>query len=60
MTYQKFLKECIASLENLSDHSILSGLGELLDEKQKIEVKTTLRKDTIFFLKQELARIPLD
>lgn len=48
---KKYLKKCIAHLEKISDRQILSGIGELINEKQKAWVKTNLRKDTIFLLK---------
>jgi len=51
MTFRDFLKNCIELLEKLPDKGILSGIGELLDEKQKVWAKAKLRKDTIFQLK---------
>ncbi len=51
MSYKKFLQQCINSLEKLSDRNILSGIGELLDTKQKVWAKQHLRKDTILLLK---------
>jgi len=51
MTFKEFLQKCISVLEKKEDSKILSGIGELLDEKQKIWVKTNLKKDTIFLLK---------
>lgn len=54
MDYQSFLKKCIDDLGNMSDRNILSGIGELLSEKQKAWVKSKLRSETIFLL--ELAR----
>lgn len=38
------------------DCGILSGLGELLDNKQKTWVKSQLRSDTIFLLKLALSK----
>jgi hypothetical protein len=49
-----FLKICIDGLEKLGDQFILSGMGELLTEKQKAWAKANLRKDTIFLLKLAL------
>lgn len=46
-----FLQKCITALEALSNRNILSGIGELLDEKKKIWVKANLKADTIFLLK---------
>jgi len=49
--FRDHLKKCIAFVESLSDRTILSGMGELLDEKQKAWARTHLRKDAIFLLK---------
>lgn len=54
MSYKDFLQKCINSLEKISDRNILSGMGELLDEKQKAWVKSKLRAETIFLLKLAL------
>ena len=51
---KEYMKKCIAFVESLSDRNILSGMGELLDEKQKSWAKTNLRKDTVFLLKVRL------
>jgi hypothetical protein len=37
-------------LGKMNDRNILSGIGELLDAKQKEWAKANLRKDTIFLL----------
>jgi len=53
-TQNKFachLERCIEFVESLSTRSILSGLGELIDEKQKTWVKQNLKNDTAFLLK---------
>ncbi len=54
MTFQEFLRKCVDSLEKMTDQSILSGVGELLDAKQKDWVKAKLRTETIFLLKLKL------
>jgi predicted nucleotidyltransferase component of viral defense system len=54
LSMHQFLKKCIKELESMSDRHILSGLGELLDIKQKEWVKKNLRTETIFLLKLEL------
>ena len=54
MTYKKFLQKCLVFLTKMSDRNILSGIGELLDEKQKIWVKSKLKTETIFLLKLAL------
>lgn len=51
MSFKDYLKKCIAYVESLSDRSILAGMGELLDEKQKAWVREHLKKDTVYFLK---------
>ena len=48
------LKKCIAFVESLSDRNILSGMGELLYEKQKDWAKINLRKEIVFLLKVRL------
>lgn len=50
LAFRKFMAKIIASLEKLTDRGILSGIGELLDAKQKAWAKVNLRKDTIFLL----------
>jgi predicted nucleotidyltransferase component of viral defense system len=54
MNFKDYLKECIEFIDSLSDRNILSGMGELLDEKQKAWARTNLRKDTVFLLKVRL------
>jgi len=54
MRYVDFLEKNIELLEKLTDQNILSGLGELLDEKQKGWIKSNLRADTIFLLRLAL------
>lgn len=47
----QFLQNCITMLNKMSDRAILSGIGELLDAKQKAWAKEKLRSETIFLLK---------
>jgi len=54
MTYKEFLRKNIELLGKSTDRNILSGMGELLDEKDKVWVKTKLRMETIFLLKLAL------
>lgn len=54
MSYKEFLQKCINQLETLSNRGILSGLGELLDVKQKAWVKNNLKDETIFLLRLAL------
>lgn len=53
-SFKDHLKKCIAFVESLSERNILSGMGELLDEKQKAWARTHLRKDTVFLLNVRL------
>ncbi len=53
-TMQHFLQKCIDVLEKMGDRGILSGIGELLDTKQKAWAKEKLRSETIFLLKLKL------
>jgi hypothetical protein len=46
----EYLKLCIESLEKTSDKSLMSGLGELTDNKMKSFVRNKLRKETIQLL----------
>jgi predicted nucleotidyltransferase component of viral defense system len=54
MNFRDYLKICIEFVDSLNDRTILSGMGELLDEKQKAWAKDNLRKDTVFLLKVRL------
>jgi hypothetical protein len=53
-SFKDYLKKCINFVESLSDRNILSGMGELLDEKQKVWAKTHLKKDAAFLLRVRL------
>ncbi len=55
ITYKKFLLTCIDDLEKMKDRGILSGIGELLNEKQKVWAKTNMRNEAIFLLKLALS-----
>lgn len=59
LSMRQFLKECIKTLESLSNVGILSGLGELVDAKQKVWIKNNLRTETIFLLQLKLESLPL-
>ena len=54
MSFKEFLQKCLDSLEKMTDQNILSGMGELLDAKQKDWVKSKLRTETIFLMKLAL------
>lgn len=51
------LNECLSVVENIKDNELLAGIGELIDEKQKIWVKNNLKKETILLLKNYLASV---
>ena len=51
MLFGDFLQKCVGLLEKWSDRAILSGMGDLLDAKQKAWVKAHLKEETIFLLK---------
>jgi len=57
MPVRQFLQKCIDLLEKMPDRGILSGIGELLDAKQKLWAKDKLRNETIFLLKLRLAQL---
>ncbi|MFZ2522318.1 MAG: nucleotidyl transferase AbiEii/AbiGii toxin family protein [Minisyncoccia bacterium] len=51
-TIKEYIADCIPVVEVVKDNEILRGLAELLtDEKEKMWVKTHLRKEVIFLLK---------
>jgi predicted nucleotidyltransferase component of viral defense system len=54
MNMKEFLQKCVDELSAMSDRGILSGLGELLDNQQKIWAKKHLRVETIFLLSMKL------
>lgn len=47
MPLQEYLQRCIETLEQVSDKTIMNGLGELTDGETKKFAKTKLRKETI-------------
>lgn len=51
MSLNDFLQKCIENLKNIASRGILAGMGELLDEKQKIWAKENLKKDLLFLLR---------
>lgn len=51
MPLKQFLPLCIQTLEKVDDRTILSGIGELLNAKQKVWVKNSLKTETLFLLK---------
>ncbi len=51
LPFKDCLDVCIAKLEKATSRSILSGMGELLNEQQKAWARVKLRTETIFLLK---------
>lgn len=51
LNFKEFLQKCIDLLEKVGGHSILSGMGELLDDQQKDWARAKLKSETIFLLK---------
>ena len=51
MKFTDYLKKCIEFVENIPNQGILSGMGELIKEKQKDWIKSELKKNTVFLLK---------
>ena len=49
-TFEDYLKECIKRLKNVNTTYLLQGLGEVLDEKQKLWAKKNLKQDLLFLM----------
>ncbi len=54
-TIKEHLADCILVIEEVKDNQILQGLGELLNEKEKVWVKNHLRKEAVFSLKNYMS-----
>ena len=54
LTLKKAIKEALDKLSKIKKKQLLQGLGELLDEKQKMWVKENLIKELAFYLKLKL------
>jgi len=58
-TIKEHIASCILVIEAVKDNEILRGLAELLSgEKEKAWVKTHLRKEAIFLLKNYMSVLP--
>jgi predicted nucleotidyltransferase component of viral defense system len=55
-SFKECVEKCIAKLEKVAGRTILAGMGEVLDEKQKIWVKAKLKDETLFLLRVLLDR----
>lgn len=53
-TLNRTLKECLSKLKSLNNVNVLSGVGELLDQRQKDWARSKLKEDTIFLLRLRL------
>ena len=51
LPYADYLQKCISMIESLSDRSMLQGMGELMNEEMKKNVRKNLRTETIGLLK---------
>jgi len=51
MSLTNYLQKCIEHLESLSDKGLLQGMGELMDNKIKKNIKTKMRTEVIELLK---------
>lgn len=57
-TTKEYLADCIAFIEKVKDNQMLQGLGELVDsEKEKVWIRTHLKTDSIFMLKNYMSVI---
>ncbi len=54
-TIKEHLADCIMLIEDVEDNQILQGLGELLSEKEKMRLKTHLKKEAVFLLKNYIS-----
>jgi predicted nucleotidyltransferase component of viral defense system len=57
MSFRKFLETCISLLEKMDNRHILSGMGEVLNDKQKAWVKNKLKDELIFQLRLYMENI---
>ena len=51
LSFEKFLEDWLSAIEKMTSRSILAGMGELLDEKQKSWVRNHLKAELIFQIK---------
>lgn len=54
-TTKDYLADCIEFIGKIKDNQLLHGLGELIDEKEKIWVREKLKSETIFLLKNYMS-----
>lgn len=58
MTFREFLVSTLKIVRELNDRQMLSGMGELLSETQKVWVRTRLKNELIFQLELLLSLQP--
>ena len=56
VSYAEFLKKCIDVMEKYDDNNTLSGMGELLTQKQKDWVRAKLKSEALFSLRLALEK----
>ncbi len=56
-TFAKQTEDCISLVGSIKDNKILSGLGEVVGEKEKNWIRQNLKKEAIFYLKNYQAVI---
>lgn len=57
-TTKEYLADCVTFIEKVKDNQMLQGLGELVDsEKEKAWIRTHLKTDSIFMLKNYMSVI---
>jgi hypothetical protein len=48
MPFKDFLENCCGLLEKMDNKGILSGMGEVIDEKQKVWVRNKFKDELLF------------
>ncbi len=48
---KEHLSDCISYIETIKEKELLSGLGELITDKEKVWIRNNLIKETVFLLK---------
>ncbi|MBI5207059.1 MAG: nucleotidyl transferase AbiEii/AbiGii toxin family protein [Candidatus Firestonebacteria bacterium] len=56
-TITEHLADCIAVVQKIKDNQILQGLGEVLNENEKLWVKKNLRSEVLFMLNNYISVI---
>lgn len=51
---KEYIKKCVTFIESIPENTLLKNLGELIDKKQKVLVRTKIKKETIFFVKSQV------